>query len=134
MATISNFEDLRVWKLSREIVNDIYQLSNQGEISKDYSLKDQIRRSAVSIMSNIAEGFESGSDKKFAYYIRIAKSSAGECRSQLYILSDQNFISAKQFEDLKLKLISMSKQLNSFEVYLKKSQEDRVSEFVIKYG
>ena len=134
MATISRFEDLRVWKLAREIVNDVYDITSQGDIAKDFSLRDQIRRSALSIMSNIAEGFESGSDKKFAYYIRIAKSSAGECRSQLYVLLDQDHISQDNFDLLNDKLTSVSSQLSSFEAYLNKNKHERAEDIVIEYG
>lgn len=101
MATVKRFEDLNVWKLAREIVNHIYDASRNNEFSRDFPLMNQIRRSAISILSNIAEGFESGSDAKFANYLRIAKGSAGECRAQLYLAYDLKYISKNELETLK---------------------------------
>lgn len=133
MSTVRRFEDLRVWQLAREIVNDIYQLTNIGPFSKDFALMNHIRRSAISVLSNIAEGFEAGTDKKFANYVNIAKSSAGECRAQLYLALDQSYIDKNEFELLKEKLISVSKQLSKLETYLRSEQTNRVNDFEIKY-
>jgi four helix bundle protein len=120
MGNISRFEDLRVWQAAREIVNAIYQLTQRDAFSKDVVLVKQIRRSAISIMSNIAEGYQSASDKKFANYVNIAKSSAGECRSQIYIASDQQYINNEQSVEILNKLTSISKQLSKLESYLRK--------------
>ena len=84
MSTIQKFEDLEAWKIAREVTRDIYKLSSKGEFIKDFGLRDQIRRSAVSIMSNIAEGFERDGDKEFVQFLSIAKGSAGEGRSHIY--------------------------------------------------
>lgn len=121
MATVTRFEDLDVWKLGRNIVNDIYELTNKSDFSRDFALRDQIRRSAIGILSNIAEGFESGSDKQFARYLNIAKGSAGECRAQLYIALDQNYISQNEFDNLKEQLITCSKKLSRLIGYLNDS-------------
>jgi len=118
MATITKFEDLDVWKLSRKIVNEIYDLSNKDIFSKDFALRDQIRRSAIGILSNIAEGFESGTDKQFARYLKIAKGSAGECRAQLYIALDQEYATQKEFGTLKDKLVNCSGKLSRLVSYL----------------
>jgi four helix bundle protein len=120
MGNISRFEDLRVWQAAREIVNAIYQITQRDALSKDVVLVKQVRRSAISIMSNIAEGYESASDKKFANYVNIAKSSAGECRAQIYIASDQQYINNKQSVEILNKLTSISKQLSKLESYLRK--------------
>ena len=135
MAGIERFEDLRVWQASREMVNEVYRLSNQKSFSKDFALVNQIRRSAISVMSNIAEGFESASDKKFANYANIAKSSAGECRSQVYIASDQNYISSSEKENLILRLSSISKQLSKLESYLRQENRNpnQLNDFDIPY-
>lgn len=77
-------------------MNDIYEMTKKSPFAKDFALIDQIRRSAISILSNIAEGFESATDKKFANYVNIAKSSAGECRAQIYIAIDQGYVTQKQ--------------------------------------
>jgi four helix bundle protein len=98
MGTISRFEEIEAWKNARELTKQIYQLSTHGEFSRDFGLRDQIRRAAVSIMSNIAEGFESQTQSLFIKYLGIAKASAGEVRSQLYIASDLGYLSP---EDLK---------------------------------
>lgn len=118
MATVRRFEDLDVWKLSREIVNNIYDLTNESAFSKDYALRNQIRRSAIGILSNIAEGFESGSDKQFARYLKIAKGSAGETRAQLYVAFDQRYISQNEFSITKEKLDICSKKLSRLISYL----------------
>jgi four helix bundle protein len=130
MATIKKFEDLDVWKLSRKIVNDVYDMTNRGNFNKDYALRDQIRRSAIGILSNIAEGFESGTDKQFARYLKIAKGSAGECRAQLYIAFEQQYLSQDEFKNLKRKLITCSKKLSRLISYL---NGNKVNELEISY-
>src|SRR3990167_4702266 len=89
------FEDLYIWQISRELVNLIYQFTSQKSFT-DFSLKDQIQRAAVSIISNIAEGFERGTKDEFLYFLYIAKGSCGEVRAQLYIALDRKFISQSQ--------------------------------------
>ncbi len=94
------FEDLEVWKLSRNLTNQVYGITKEKSFSKDFGLTEQIRRSAVSIMSNIAEGFERGGNKEFIQYLYIAKGSCGELRSQLYVASDQNYITRQILEEM----------------------------------
>ena len=86
MATFKKFEDIEVWKRAYRLAVDIYQLTNQAQLQKDWGLRDQLRRSAISTSSNIAEGFERNSDPEFKRFLLIAKGSSGELRSQLYIL------------------------------------------------
>jgi len=130
MATVTKFEDLDVWKLAREIVNEIYAVSNKDGFNNDYALRNQVRRSAISILSNIAEGFESGTDKQFARYLKIAKGSAGECRAQLYIALDQQYLSQDEFGKLKGQLITCSKKISRFISYL---NGNKVNELEIVY-
>jgi four helix bundle protein len=85
MAKIENFEDIESWKIARELTRQIYKISSTGDFSCDFPLRDQIRRSTISIMSNTAEGFERGGDKEFLQFLSIAKGSCGEARSQLFI-------------------------------------------------
>ncbi len=85
MGTIKKFEDIEAWQKARELVKAIYRETNIGTFSKDYGLKDQMRRAAVSILSNIAEGFERGGDKEFVQFIAMAKGSSAEVRAQLYV-------------------------------------------------
>ena len=133
MATIRRFEDLDVWKLSRELVNRIYASTKNCAFSSDYGLRNQITKSAVSVMSNIAEGFESGSDQQFSRYLKIAKGSAGECRSQLYVAFDQNYISEDEFSELKQELETLSKKLNRLQKYLTGFNGNSVSDVNINY-
>lgn len=97
MASVKKFEDLICWQEGRGLVNFIYQLTRKRQFS-DFSLKDQILRAAVSIISNIAEGFERGTKDEFIYFLYIAKASCGEVRAQLYIALDQEFIDKSDFQ------------------------------------
>ena len=83
MSEIRKFEDIDAWKQARELVQDIYEISNKGEFANDWSLKDQIRRAAISVMSNIAEGYGRSSDKEFYRFLSIALGSITEVKSQL---------------------------------------------------
>jgi len=108
-----------VWDESRNFVNDIYNLfRTHQKLSKDYSLVDQLKRASYSIMLNIAEGFERGSNKEFANFLNIAKGSAGEVRSILYILKDNQYINESEFENLCLKVENISTQLSNFRKFL----------------
>ena len=93
------FEDLDVWNVSRELANLIYSFGREGALTKDYGFRDQIQRAAVSVMNNTAEGFERGSNKDFAKFLFIARASAGEVRSMLYLALDQKYITAEQFKE-----------------------------------
>jgi four helix bundle protein len=90
VGTIKQFEDLEAWKKARELGNAIYKVTSDGSFSRDFVLRDQIRRAVVSISSNIAEGFERSGDGEFNRFLAIAKGSCGELRSQLYLAFDQN--------------------------------------------
>ena len=119
MATIKNFEELDVWKLGMELCSDIYNLTNTDFFSKDFALKDQIRRSAISIPSNISEGYEREGINQFVYFLVIAKGSCGELRTQLKIANTLNYINEKEYITLNEKSLSTSKQLAGFIKYLK---------------
>ena len=121
MATVKDFEDLEVWKLAREICNDVYRISQYPTLSKNYALVDQLRRSSGSIMDNIAEGFERGGTKEFIHFLSIAKGSAGELRSQIIRAFDQLYINEEEFQMIKLKIIHEGNQLGHFSSYLKNS-------------
>lgn len=92
---VKRFEDLFAWQESRKLVNEVYSLAKAW---KDYGLKDQIQRAAVSALSNLAEGFERGTKDELLYFWYIARGSAGEVRAQLYVALDQSYISRQQFE------------------------------------
>ena len=97
MAGIARFEDIEGWKTARQLTRLIDELTDHGKFARDFGLKDQIRRASVSIMSNIAEGFESRTDTQFINYLGHAKASAGETRSQLYVALDLQYLSQEQF-------------------------------------
>lgn len=99
MATAQSFEDLVVWQRARELVQMIYFLTKQGNFICDRGLVDQICRAAVSVMSNIAEGFERGGKDETIQFLYIAKASCGEVRAQLYVALDQHYMSQEKFNE-----------------------------------
>ena len=106
MPTVTRFEDLEAWQRARTLCNEVYAVSNKGIFSKDFGLKDQIRRASVSILSNIAEGFERSGSREFIQFLSIAKGSAGELRSQLYVALDQGYLAQRDF----LRLTSLASE------------------------
>src|ERR1700734_875276 len=98
--TITQFEDIEAWKLGRKLTRAIYRVSKTGEFARDFALRDQIRRAALSITSNIAEGFERGGNREFIQFLSFAKGSCGEVRDQLYVALDEQYISQEQFDRL----------------------------------
>lgn len=97
---IEKFEDLESWKVARNLTNQVYSITKKDKFSKDYGLKDQIQRASVSVMANIAEGFDSRSDKSFINFLNYAYRSATEVQSLLYVASDQKYISRTEFDKL----------------------------------
>lgn len=116
-----NFEELRVWQDARILVNDIYKMMSD---CKDYGFKDQIQRAAVSIMNNIAEGSESGSDPLFIRYLKISKASCGEVRSMLYLCQDLKYSSQDSVFILKDKALSLSSSIQKLIEYLNNSNNN----------
>lgn len=121
MAKAERFEDLRVWQAARDVVNAIYKISSNGAFVRDYALRDQIRRAAISIPSNIAEGFSRHSNKEFIQFLFISKGSAAEVQSQLYTALDQGYISQETFDNIYETLEVVAKQLSRLITYLKGS-------------
>jgi four helix bundle protein len=122
MARIERFEDIDGWKKGRELRRAIYNCSRNGAFGKDFALRDQIRRSALSITSNIAEGFERGGNKEFIQFLAISKGSCGELRDQLYAALDEQYISADQFETLCKQAVEISRMISGLISYLKQSE------------
>lgn len=116
--TIKRFEDIEVWKLSRKFVSTIYSITNNVKFSKDYGLRDQLRRASISIMSNISEGFERKGKKEFIHFLYLSKGSAGEIRSQSYASLDLQYINKSEFDKLFSDVESISKSLSGFIKYL----------------
>jgi len=118
MATIRYFEDLEVWKKSREFAKNIYRISSEGAFGKDFTLRNDIRESSGSIMDNIAEGFERGGKREFIQFLGFSKGSAGEARSQLYRAFDYGYLSQTVFESLKKDAEELSRMISGFISYL----------------
>ena len=114
-----SFEDLQVWQDTRKFVKSIYELTALDNFKKDYGLKDQIQRAAVSIMNNISEGFERDSNKEFMRFLSYSKGSAGEVRSMLYVAMDLEYISKNDFDDNYKEAVNIIKQISNFKKYLR---------------
>lgn len=119
------FESLHVWQNARVFVNAIYDLM---EDNKDWGFRDQIQRAAVSIMNNIAEGFESGSDAKYINFLNISKGSCSEVRNMLYLCLDRKFCTQEQFDELRLQSIQISSQLYKLIQFLAKDKGQRTKD------
>ena len=135
MTSAKRFEELEVWQKARELTNSIYSSSSSGLFSKDFGLRDQILRAAVSVMSNIAEGFESQTQAMFIQYLARAKGSAGEVRAQLYITRDQGYITENQFNATFALVEICGKQLARLIQYLESQPNiHRVREDGVSYN
>ena len=119
MAKIEKFEDMDLWKEAVSIGVDIYNLTSKGKLETDFSSKGQLRRAALSISNNIAEGFEYNNNKVFAKFLRYAKASAGELRSNLFVLKEAHVVDKSDHEYLDSKLTSASRNISGFIKYLK---------------
>ena len=119
MSTIKRFEEIKAWQNARILTRVVYSLSSDKGFSKDFSLKDQIRRSAISIMSNIAEGYESHTQPMFIKYLGLAKASAGELRSHAYVAYDLEYISVEELQKIIEISERISRQIYRFIQYLK---------------
>jgi len=122
MNKIERFEDIVAWQKARILTKDIYAAARIGGFARDFGLKDQIQRASVSIMSNIAEGFERGGDNEFIQYLSHAKGSCGEVKSQLYVALDQTYIPASSFDQLYGNADEVSRLVGGFMNYLQRSQ------------
>jgi four helix bundle protein len=118
---VKNFEDLEIWKSARRLAKEIYRLTSEQKSSKDFRFCDQIRGATISVMSNIAEGFERGGNQEFIQFLYIAKGSCGEVRSQLYVAIDQFYIAQKDCEELTQSFKRLSIMISNLIDYLKGS-------------
>ena len=118
MATIKRFEDLEVWKIARAINIEIHLLIRTTPLAKDFALRDQISRSAGSILDNIAEGFERGGGKEFIQFLSISKASSAEVKSQLYRCADNEYISKEKFDQLYQQIDNLCARIYSLIKYL----------------
>jgi len=117
---IERFEDIEAWQEARKLVNMTYDITDEGKFSRDFSLKNQIRSASVSIMSNIAEGFDRNSDKEFTQFLVIARASASEVKSQLYVALDRGYIGNDGFRAIYDQANKVVNLINGFIRYLKR--------------
>jgi four helix bundle protein len=134
MATIERFEDLEAWQRARELTNVIYDMSDVGAFARDFALRDQIRRAAVSIMSNIAEGFESRTSRLYIEHLGRAKASCGEVRAQLYLAHDRQYVSGEVFEQTLALAESVSRLTHGLIRYLSNARINEIREDTACYA
>ena len=128
MAKINRFEDLQSWQKARALANYIYDLTETPKFSKDFRLRDQIQGAAGSVMHNIAEGFDSGSDAEFKRFLIYSMRSVTETQSQLYTALDRSYIKSEQFEELYLQAEKIKNDIRKFISYLSQSKKLGVGE------
>ncbi len=121
MATFKRFEDILAWQRAREVTARVYELTQNGAFSKDFGLRDQVRRASVSVMANIAEGFGRRSDKEFANFLNMAHGSAAECQSHLYVARDLKYLSEAEFEQLYTKFDECSRMIIGLSHHLRRN-------------
>ncbi len=121
---IRRFEELVAWQKARILTAGIYRLTEAGALSRDFGLKDQLRRSAVSIMSNLAEGFERGKPSEFHQFLSIAKGSCGELRSQLYVAVDAGYIESEAFGALQTQVEEVGRILGGLRASIERKRDD----------
>lgn len=121
MATFKKFEDIKAWQKSRIATKLVYEITVKNNFAKDFALRDQIRRSAVSVMANIAEGFGRRSSKEFANFLNIAHASAAETQSHLYIALDLNYINQEDFKKIYDLYDENSRMIMGLSQHLRKS-------------
>jgi four helix bundle protein len=121
MGKIQKFEDILAWQKARELTREVYAHSKTGAFAKDFGLRDQIQRASVSIMGNVAEGYDRGGDKEFIQFLSVSKGSCGEVKSHLYVALDQQYINPPQFNQLYNSADEVGRLLAGFMAYLKQS-------------
>jgi four helix bundle protein len=120
VAGIDRFEDIRAWQAGRQFVSSIYRISSIGEFRTDFALRDQIRRAALGVPSNIAEGFERDRPREFHQFLSIAKGSCAEVRSDLYVALDVGHITKSEFRELIAEGESVANQIGAFRADLER--------------
>ena len=120
---VERFEDLIAWQKARKLATEIYRASSVGDFSKDFGLRDQIRRAAVSVMSNVAEGFDRGSRAEFHQFLVIAKASCAEVRSQLYVAQDVLYITTENFARLNEQTEELSKIIGGLRASVQRQRD-----------
>jgi four helix bundle protein len=115
------FEDIDAWRAGRELTRAVYRSSKRGPFALDFALRDQIRSAAISVTSNIAEGYERGGDNEFIHALSVAKGSCGEVRSQLSVALDEGYVTEAQFHELNELALHASRLISGLMKYLQTS-------------
>ena len=124
MAKYNSFEEMKVYQQAVTFALEIYKLSQENtSLLKDFGIKDQLKRAALSISNNIAEGFERETKKELIRFLYFSKGSAGECRNILHVLHHLDFIKIEEYESLRMQVFDISQQLGNYIKYLKKLEE-----------
>ena len=118
MVAITRFEDIEAWQVARTLAGNVYKLTGNGNLSRDFGLRDQLQRSAVSVMANIAEGFGRRGRQEFIQFLKIARGSCSEVESHLYIALDAGLIAKADFDQLKAQAETTGRKLSAFIHYL----------------
>lgn len=116
---IHSFEEIKAWGKARELINKIYRLTKKEDFKRDWGLADQIRRAAVSVMNNIAEGFDSGFNTEFIRFLILSRRSASEVQNHLYVALDQEYLLRNEFQELYKEVEDIRKMVNGFISYLR---------------
>jgi four helix bundle protein len=124
---VVKFEDLIAWQKARELTRRVYEITRTGEFAKDFRLSGQIQSAAVSIMSNIAEGFERSRLGEFHQFLSTAKASCAELRSQLYVALDVRYIDERMFHDLRLQAEEVGRIIGGLRVSVAKQRKNKAS-------
>ena len=122
MASIERFEDIEAWQAARQLRQTVYRLTRLKPFASDFALVDQIRRAAISIGANVAEGFERGGNREFIQFLSHAKGSAAEVKDELYCALDQSYLSRDQFDEAYRLAYATSRLLGGFMTYLRKAE------------
>ena len=122
MGHIERFEDIEAWQKARQRGKDLYRATSVGKFARDFALRDQTGRAVVSLISNIAEGFERGGDKEFLQFLSLSKGSCGELRAQLYIALDQGYVTQEQFHLLSAQAVEISRLIAGLMRYWQRSE------------
>jgi four helix bundle protein len=122
MGTIKKFEDIEAWQKGRELKQAVYCHSKRGEFARDFALRDQIRRAAMSVTANIAEGFERGGNREFIQFLSNSKGSCGEVQDHLYTALDEQYVTEAEFEKLYAQAAEVGRLIGGFMNYLQRSE------------
>jgi four helix bundle protein len=126
MAGVQRFEDLVAWQKAREFTRQVYTVTRHDNFARDYALCDQMRRAAVSVMANVAEGFGRNSPSEFHHFLLIAVGSCQELRSHLYVALDCGYLADTEFQDLMTKVVDLGRTLNALRMSVANNRDKQL--------